>query len=197
MKLYSYVIASDAGFAPNPNDGWCTLACCKPNIRLSARKGDFVVGTGSAAQTGNNTIVYIMHVDEKLTFDEFFKDARFQNREDNIYHSENGHFIQSSNSNHDCGDIERDLSCKHVLISGPGHFSYFGRKAIPIPEEFRQMVKKGPGHKCNFEPAFLLQFVSWAQLQPKGKIGESFEKSSFQAELPGPTPDDAQTRLMP
>ena len=175
MKLYAYVLKSDAGFAPNPNDGWCTIACCKPIIRLSARKGDVVVGTGSANQTGNNTIVYIMLIDVKLTFDEYFKDARFQNREDNIYHSENGRFIQSPNSNHGCGDIKRDLSGRYVLISGPGHFSYFGRKAITIPEEFKQIVKKGPGHKCTFDQAFMARFLSWAEPLPKGKLGESFE----------------------
>lgn len=34
-KLYSYVIESDIGFAPNPYDGICSLACCKPALRRS------------------------------------------------------------------------------------------------------------------------------------------------------------------
>lgn len=33
MTLYSYVVAHDFGFAPNPFDGLCTLATCKPDIR--------------------------------------------------------------------------------------------------------------------------------------------------------------------
>ena len=31
--LYSYVVETDSGFAPNPFFGVCTLACCKPAIR--------------------------------------------------------------------------------------------------------------------------------------------------------------------
>src|SRR5712671_5339411 len=33
MRLYSYVVARDFGFAPNPFFGVCTLATCKPDIR--------------------------------------------------------------------------------------------------------------------------------------------------------------------
>ena len=32
MKLYSYIVARDFGFAPNPFYGFCTLATCKPKI---------------------------------------------------------------------------------------------------------------------------------------------------------------------
>ena len=44
MKLYSYIIKSDLGFSPNPFWGKCTLACCKPVIRKTAKPGDWVVG---------------------------------------------------------------------------------------------------------------------------------------------------------
>ena len=30
-KLYSYIVATDSGFSPNPFHGFCTLACCKPS----------------------------------------------------------------------------------------------------------------------------------------------------------------------
>ena len=33
MKLFSYVVARDFAFAPNPFHGYCTLATCKPIIR--------------------------------------------------------------------------------------------------------------------------------------------------------------------
>jgi hypothetical protein len=48
MTLYSYVVAHDFGFAPNPFDGLCTLATCKPDIRKKAAVGDYIVGTGCA-----------------------------------------------------------------------------------------------------------------------------------------------------
>ena len=47
MTIYSYVVARDYGFAPNPFYGCCTLATCKPIIRRMAQVGDWVIGTGS------------------------------------------------------------------------------------------------------------------------------------------------------
>jgi len=38
MKVYSYIVAYDSGFAPNPFHGICTLACCKPTIRRTAHE---------------------------------------------------------------------------------------------------------------------------------------------------------------
>ncbi|MFH1865797.1 MAG: hypothetical protein ABIK85_07930, partial [Candidatus Eisenbacteria bacterium] len=39
MRLFSYIVARDYGFAPNPFCGVCTLATCKPKIRESASVG--------------------------------------------------------------------------------------------------------------------------------------------------------------
>ena len=47
MKLFSYVVARDYGFAPNPFFSTCTLATCKPKIRRTASVGDWIIGTGS------------------------------------------------------------------------------------------------------------------------------------------------------
>ena len=38
MTVYSYIVAYDSGFAPNPFHGTCTLACCKPTIRRTAHE---------------------------------------------------------------------------------------------------------------------------------------------------------------
>ena len=42
-SLFSYVVRSDGGFAPNPFFGYCTLATCKPRIRKGALVGDWIV----------------------------------------------------------------------------------------------------------------------------------------------------------
>ena len=46
MKIYSYIVKRDYGFAPNPFYGYCTLATCKPVIRKHAEIGDIIVGIG-------------------------------------------------------------------------------------------------------------------------------------------------------
>jgi hypothetical protein len=76
VRIYAYVLKVDSGFAPNPFHGWCTLACCKPAIRRTARRGDWVVGITPRAQ--GNRIAYAMRVDESLTFEECWSDPRFR-----------------------------------------------------------------------------------------------------------------------
>lgn len=38
MKIFTYIMTDDRGFAPNPYFGLCTLACCKPKIRREVAK---------------------------------------------------------------------------------------------------------------------------------------------------------------
>ena len=47
IRLFSYKLTNDGGFAPNPFWGALTLATCKPQIRLSKRIGDWIAGFSS------------------------------------------------------------------------------------------------------------------------------------------------------
>ena len=78
MKLFSYIVTHDAGFAPNPFWGYCTLACCKPKIRKTAQKGDWIVGLSPKAK--GNKIIYAMQVEEILPFEKYFHDKRFADK---------------------------------------------------------------------------------------------------------------------
>ena len=62
MKLYSYVMKYDDGFAPNTTGEYLTLATCKPNIRRVAKVGDYVIGTGSLPRGNQGNLIYIMQV---------------------------------------------------------------------------------------------------------------------------------------
>src|SRR5712691_6687179 len=83
-KIYSYVVARDFGFAPNPFHGVCTLATCKPRVRKAAHLGDWVVGTGSAGRKRAGFLVFAMKVEEALTFDEYWTDERFFQKRANL-----------------------------------------------------------------------------------------------------------------
>ena len=99
--LYSYVVATDSGFAPNPFFGLCTLACCKPAIRksvgarllrqsenvdireLRTAEPDFVrdqniwvVGLAGASLSDRprRSIVYAMQVTDVLDFESYFEE---------------------------------------------------------------------------------------------------------------------------
>lgn len=78
-KLYSYILKFDAGSAPNPFWGICTLAICKPAIRRTAQIGDWVIATGSMHSKCNDlkvydlsdSLVYAMKISAKMTMEEY------------------------------------------------------------------------------------------------------------------------------
>ncbi len=84
-KLFSYVVVDDTGFAPNPFGNYCTLACCKPDIRKAAEVNDWIVGTGSKKNNESDKIIYAMKVTEKISFARYSEDEEFKDRRDNIY----------------------------------------------------------------------------------------------------------------
>ena len=183
MKLYSYIVAIDDGFAPNPFYGFCTLATCKPDIRRSAHIGDWILGTGSKQKGRQGTLVYAMHVTDKLTFDDYWRAPMFEDkhpnlyqsirksRGDNIYHknSENGEWIQadSCHSNADGtpnqAHIARDTDPANVLISDD--FIYYGGgPALPIPEfNGISVCHTGRKYRCNFDDVTVQDFISWVK----------------------------------
>ncbi|MGP8024398.1 MAG: hypothetical protein ACLQG5_04285 [Methanobacterium sp.] len=173
MKIYSYVVVNDSGFAPNPFNDFCSLACCKPVIRRNASVGDWIVGTGSKDTVGNNKLIYAMKITEKMDFNSYYHDKRFQNRSDNIYYKENGKWIQSENKSHFEEDLKHDLSGKYVLVSK--EFYYFGKDAITIPKEFSEIIKRGPGHKCYFLHSLVNDFIKWIENNNiPGKKGDPY-----------------------
>ncbi|MCE7518232.1 hypothetical protein LZG37_08805 [Halomonas titanicae] len=150
-RLFTYVIARDFGFAPNPFHGTCTLATCKPGIRKSARVGDWILGVaGKRLGPVHKKCILLMKVTEKISFQEYWEDERYLLKKpcrngsnvmmlgDNIYHQDTkGNWIQedSHHSNADGSqsieNLERDTgTSNHVLISD--FFFYFGSQAIPV-----------------------------------------------------------------
>lgn len=172
MRLCSYVVVHDSGFAPNPFWGYCTLAACTPNhMGVRLREGDWVIGTEPAAHGGK--LVFSMRVSEVLHFDEYFHDPRFQKKKpniegewrercgDNIYRRDSaGHWRQSRSRHHQSAEHRRkDTKHPHVFISE--HFYYFGSRAVAVPEEFQTLVWRRQGCKCNYDPLVVQRFLEW------------------------------------
>lgn len=193
MRLYSYVVARDYGFAPNPFFGVCTLATCKPKIRSSAKIGDFVVGTGSANYGLVGHLVFAMRVSETSTYDRYWDDPRFQKKKpnlkgslkqafgDNIYrHNPKTKLWCQANSHHSHHDgtpnprnIEHDTKSTGVLIASD--FVYFGGAAPRLPTKF-QSICTIRGHKSIFPENFVAAFEKWFQTLPeKGYVADPAE----------------------
>jgi hypothetical protein len=187
MRLFSYVVRYDFGFAPNPFHDWCTLADCKPQIRKSAEPGDWIMGTSSIGNGKGKTgrLVYAMQVDETLNFDDYWHDPRFVSKRpnlrgsrmlqfgDNIYHRDStGTWIQD-NSHHSKDDgspeiqnIAHDTRIDRVLVGRK--FVYFGDRGPEIPKKLSDgypldLVVSGSGHKCRFEEKQAADAIAWLE----------------------------------
>ena len=185
MRLFSYVVARDYGFAPNPFFGVCTLATCKPRVRKAAAVGDWIVGTGSKRRGRQGLLVYVMRVAETLTYNEYWADPRFHRKKpnlrgslkqafgDNIYfRDETGQWHQQD-SHHSCQggapnfhNIRNDTQTDRVLIGF--EYAYWGGSGPQIDESFRNYgghdIRVGRNHKCNFPHGLANDFVTWFHL---------------------------------
>jgi hypothetical protein len=190
MKLFSYVVARDYGFAPNPFYGWCTLATCKPKIRAAASVGDWVIGTGAKSKYGlAGYLIFAMQVEETCDFDAYWSDQRFSAKKpvlngslkqlygDNIYHRVGGRWKQEDSHHSHAGgranrdNIARDTSANRVLLSR--RFVYFGENAPAIPKRFRpykptgeDICSSGQGHRV-LSSKLAETFASWLEQRDK------------------------------
>lgn len=203
--IRAYIVEHDIGFAPNPFFGTCTLATCKPEIRWHAAEGDWIVGIGSVADGIRGRLVFAMKVQEKLCFEQYWNDERFQTKKpnflgslkqaqgDNVYHRKNGDWVQErSRHTHRTAEmtdrhIARDTKRNRVLVSS--HFVYYGSDAIELPTEFKDKsgyrlcldgtnTPKGKLQRArNFEDAALTEkFERWLNTLGRwGCIGEPCE----------------------
>jgi len=177
-RLFTYTIPIDDGAAPNPFDGMCSLAICKPSIRRVAKEGDWVAGLGSVRAPGGNRygqLVYAMRVDEVISMEEYDRFAlerwpyRIPNIDstnvkerlgDCIYNFSSG-MPEQRRGVHDGGNQKTDLGGLKVLLSW--HFYYFGNKAMPLPENLVGICHQGQGHKSNANAPFFQSFVDWIE----------------------------------
>ena len=178
MRLFSYIVKHDTGFSPNPFHGYCTLACCKPAIRRTAKNGDWVVGL--TPKSKGNRIVYLMRVDENpKTYAEYWNDKRFRAKRpryddgvlakcgDNIYEPQGSGFRQLP-SVHNPEDMAHDLGGKYVLISET--FAYFGSQPLELPHDLAPIISLR-GHQSHFADEVKESFFRFTQTVTFGVHG--------------------------
>lgn len=203
MRLYSYVVARDYGFAPNPFYGVCTLATCKPKIRSSAAVGDWIVGTGSKTRNRQVRVVYAMRVTEAITFDQYWIDLRFRLKRpnlrgskkqafgDNIYFRDRtGRSWCQIDSHHSFADgsanpdnMSADTQTNRVLIGD--EYVYWGGDGPTLPKRFlsygqnHENILAGRGHHNHFTPQLVEDVVAWIKsLNQSGYCGEPLDWAS-------------------
>ena len=160
MKLYSYIVVSDDGYAPNPTDGVCTLAYCKWTLRRVAQPGDYIVGLAGSEYRSRATtewpIVYAMRVTGVCNFDAFQRDERYR-----------GHVHFNWNAR---AEIAKSNS---VLTSDD--FVYWGGDGPALPRNLTDLIV-GRAYKCNFLPETVTAFIRWFEgQQDRGCLGTPYD----------------------
>ncbi len=152
MRLFSYIVASDTGYAPNPFHGFCTLAYCKYPMRPHVQEGDYVVGLGK--KDLGNRLVYAMRVTEALEHDRYLQDPRFKERRGDY---------NDTNSKEEIAEASR------VLISDD--FVYRGGEGRTLPESLGGLILDGHGYKSTANAPLIPEFLKWFKRQRKGCLG--------------------------
>jgi hypothetical protein len=178
-RLYSYVVRTDDGAAPNPFGGICTLAICKPKIRSTARVGDWVAGVGSKNARGGNLtghLVYAMQISDVMSLAEYDRRAPAEwphripdmgSKElarrlgDCIYDFSDGEPKQRRGVHGEI-NVPVDLGGMNALVSRE-RFFYFGREAIALPEHLAGICPPRQGHRSFANEGKLGPFVEWLE----------------------------------
>lgn len=197
MNCFRYKLDHDYGFAPNPFHGTLTLATCKAQIRSNPHLniGDWVIGLGSQRLGCLGHLIYAMKVTHKMTFDQYWEDARFlckrpnltgslvQMYGDNVYHTDpqSGRVIQENCAHSkeggipNDGHLRSDSSGKNVLLSD--HFYYLGDHHVPIPDQFdyiyRNVLRNYTFLDLQNRQEDLNAFINWIETTfPMGISGD-------------------------
>ncbi len=186
MRLFSYKLTCDAGFAPNPFHGSCTLATCKPQIRRSKGVGDWIAGFTSGALNGDpvgeERLIYLMEVTAKLTLGDYHLDPRFAAKipnlgsgrrvdaaGDNIYRPGPEGLTMVPNRHHTPErDFHKDTGGGFVLVST--RFCYFGSRPLVVPGRLRPELPRGQSGQGarTHDPARAQAFIDFVTSQGEG-----------------------------
>ncbi len=199
-RIFRYVVRIDRGGSPNPDHGWCSLAVCKPQIRRTARVGDWIVGLRSRV---NDEVIYAMRVDEVLGLNAYWRDLRFKAKRpgrtptpDNFYRADRtGVLTRVENDLHGADDSARDTAGLHALVSW--HFWYFGANSPPLPNHLIHLVHSGQGHALHTRrrPGDIDHLTQWLSHWPAGVLGDPVDRPSYRRVASKTIPQS--TRLAP
>jgi hypothetical protein len=142
MRVWSYVITTDRGSAPNFEAPAVTLTVCKPRIRRSARVGDVVLAfNGKRLSKKPHSLRWAGVVSEVIPLEQYWANSRFRGKRpdksltpDNIYRIDGSTWHQVPNATHDEGNIATDLSGRNALVFGEAW--YFGDTQPELPDVF-------------------------------------------------------------
>ncbi len=132
-KIFIYKLTCDNGGAPCVEDGLISLCICKPKIRTTAEKGNWIIGVGgkSVAEL-KDRLIYVMRVEKVISGKDYYSSgSEYWNRPDCIYEWTGKKYKFRNNAQyHSAEKLETDLgepeeyNRAFCLVSNC--FAYFG-----------------------------------------------------------------------
>ena len=155
MTIFRYVLRYNTGLAPCFQFGLFSLALCKPNIRKSAKVGDWLLGYASTkGGREKNRLLYAAKITKIVTMGVYM--GREPARADQIYSRDGaGKFQHNGRSeHHKTAEAQtRDWSCNRVLLSKK--FRYFGDSPLDTcGSPIEALYYAHCGHKASEPPNF-------------------------------------------
>lgn len=168
MRVWSYVITTDGGGAPNYDGPAVTLTICKPYIRRHARPGDMVLAfNGRTLSRNPHSVRWAGIVSEVVPLDHYWDDPRFRAKRpdrsdtpDNIYRLLDGQWFQVPNNSHDLDSLKNDTSGKNALIFS--RVWHLGELEPELPEIFDlRVIARRNEPDFRIEPDEQHQLMRW------------------------------------
>ena len=165
-RIYLYRLTTDDGGAPCVQDGLLTLAICKPMIRTAAQIGDLVFGfAANRMSPGNrptdNHLIYVAHVDERLSGRDYYGGGQFADRTDCVYELAGDGFAWRAGAlRHGPEDLVHDLGERPVyrraVVLASRDFRYFGFAGssdykTKFPSVREAVERMGRGHQVHHD----------------------------------------------
>ncbi len=160
-RYFVYKIMEDSGGATCVERRLLTLSICKPSIRRSASKGDWIFAFGSNSEPPANRLVYVAQITEKLTEGEYYQRAEYTKRGDCIYRRlRDGRYILRTDARfHNESDLlDYDIGeaphFRNAITIVSTDFRYFGRNSSNhwkhyAPALTETVEKMSQGHRVN------------------------------------------------
>jgi hypothetical protein len=201
MRVHTYVIATDAGSAPNYDPPFVTLAVCKPLIRRKAAIGDLILAfAGKPVNPYEpHAVVWAGIATEKMTFAEYWNDPRFAGkkpdrcpRPDNLYRpTPDGGLLWVENPVHGPEATTHDTGGLYVLAFNPSW--RFGAHGPVMPESFglRMIGGRRGQHVADLSDADSRRLRAWldgqSQLETSATPSGKRCRPSRRIDSPQPT----------
>jgi hypothetical protein len=183
-RFYVYKLTADNGGAPCTYRGLLSLAICKPNIRRTARKGDWIFGFGGK-RLGSGRLIYAAQVSDIVKGGSYYVDERYEGRPDRIYRREGGRFVLRPTAQYhiDGSQLTRDLgtppSYPNAITLVSKEFRYWGgRGSADYREHFAKIAALldgfGRGHRVNVSDEVRRELIELRDSQwrthPRAKV---------------------------